>query len=208
MKRYIVNVRGINASGKSTAVRAYCQEHNMSPRELIYRGEKYRFMTNGKECALGWYKPYSNSEGLDSLRQDKEDFKNFFEFFLDEEQPRIVVYEKQIWSTTYKLTREISEIAGNHGYEFLAVCMRIKYETALNRLFLRNGGKMTNLDAFDKRFYATQRSRLNLMRGGITVIDADIEKITKEKMGGLIERALEMYDSSGGTSYGLIQYTE
>lgn len=211
MNKYVVNVRGINASGKSTAVRLFCRAFSLQPEVLEFGGQKYRVMTDGKKIAVGWYRPYSVAEGCDALKAGKEDFKRFLEYLLKERKPEIVVYEKQIWSTTYKLTKEIAGITEQSGYQFIAIHMKIRYEVALNRLFFRNGGNLTNLDNFDNRFYQVQCARKNMKKNRIVVFDADVEKIPKEKMDWCIIEAIRLFDEGergGEISGGLVQDTE
>lgn len=189
----VINVRGINASGKSTAVREYCNANGLKPVTISFRGNNYRAMTDGRKYVLGWYKPHSNSEGLDSLDVDKEEFKLFFHWFLAKYNPEVVVYEKQIWSTTYKLTAQLREIAIGKGHGFVALVMLIGYDQALNRLFARNGGNIGNLDNFDGRYKQVYRTRRALARAGVCVYDANVESIERSRMSEIIPTVIGMY---------------
>jgi len=200
--KIVVNVRGINASGKSTAVREYCRVNGLKPVNIQYKGDDYRVMTGNGVYVVGWYKPYSNSEGCDALKADKEDFKGFLKYLMREKKPEIIVYEKQIWSTTFKLTWEISQIARKADYKFIAIQMCIDYQTALNRLFGRNGGNFGNLDNFDGRFRAVYKSKESMIKSGLPVLDAFVGKISKEDMGNVIPTAIAMY--CDGKRYGRI----
>lgn len=191
----VINIRGINASGKSTAVREYCRENGLKPVTISFRGYDYKAMTDGKRYVLGWYKPYSNSEGLDNLDADKEEFKLFMHWFLRKYSPEVVVYEKQIWSTTYKLTAQLRKIAVEKGYGFVALVMMIGYNEALNRLFDRNGGNIGNLENYDGRYKSVYRTRETLLKAGVTVYDANMEKIDKARMGDVIPTVIGMYEA-------------
>jgi len=191
--KIVVNVRGINASGKSTAVREYCRANGLKPVNIQYNGNEYRVMIGNGICVIGWYKPYSKSEGCDAFREDKEVFKGLLSYIMREKKPDVIVYEKQIWSTTFKLTWEISQIARKAGYKFLAVQMCIDYQTALNRLFGRNGGDFGNLDNFDGRFRTVYRSKKSMIKSGLPVLDAYVSKISKENMQMVIPTAIAMY---------------
>lgn len=189
--KIVVNVRGINASGKSTAVREYCRVNGLKPKKIIRNGVTFKVMVGEEICVVGWYKPYSNSEGCDTLRADKEEFKDFIEYLLKKTDVKVIVYEKQIWSTTYKLTKEIHDICVKEGCIFVAVHMGIAYSSALNRLFERNGGKFGNLSNFDSRFYSVQNSRKNLIINKIPVIDVNIDAVPKEKMYMVIQTIIK-----------------
>ena len=191
--KYVVNVRGINASGKSTAVRQFCIKNNMYAETIEYNGNEWKVMTNGKYIAIGHYKPYSNSEGCDSLRKSKEEFKDFLRWLLLRNY-EIVVYEKQIWSTTYKLTAEICTISRKCGYTFIAVQMSVDYQSALNSLFRRNGNNFGNLENFDRRFYGVQRSRRKLLQKKVALYDAIIKTIPKEQMYETIYDAIRLHN--------------
>lgn len=202
----VINIRGINASGKSTAVREYCRENGLKPVTISFRGYKYRAMTDGKRYVLGWYKPYSNSEGLDSLDADKEEFKLFMHWFLRKYSPEVVVYEKQIWSTTYKLTSEIVKICKKYGYEFAVVLMQIKYEDALNRMYERNGGKDKNFENFNNRFHAVYRSTNSLSELDISYFRVDVMKIEIDRMKTILEQAVTLAEK--GVKRGFVPYPE
>lgn len=191
----VINIRGINASGKSTTVREYCRENGLKPVTILFHGHNYRAMTDGYKYALGWYKPYSDSEGLDSLDVKKEEFKLFMHWFLRKYTPKVVVYEKQIWSTTYKLTAQLRKIAIENGYGFVALVMMIGYNEALNRLFNRNGGNIGNLENYDRRYMGVYRSREAILRAGVIVYDADVEKIDIAQMVHVIPTVIDMYET-------------
>lgn len=188
----VINVRGINASGKSTAVREWCIAHSLKPVAIRFQGQEYRVMTNGREYALGWYKPYSESEGLDSMKSDKDEFKLFLHWFLRKYRPDVVVYEKQIWATTFKLTNEISCICRKYGYKFAAVLMQIGYEDALNRLYNRNGGKDTDFNNFDGRYKAVYTSARTIAEHGIPLFYVDSMKVRAEDMKEICPQAAIM----------------
>lgn len=206
MNGVVINLRGINASGKSTAVREYCKEHNMKPRKISFHGYDYNIMTNESEYALGHYKPFSDSEGLDSLKADKEEFKLFLRWFLQQFKPVSVIYEKQIWSTTFKLTSEIAEICKKEGYRFAAVLMKTGYQESLNRLFERNGGNDINLDGFDNRYKAVYRSSESLLRFGIPLFCVDVDNTKKEDMKKICGQAVFLTEK--GEKRGFIPYPE
>lgn len=202
----VINIRGINASGKSTAVREYCNENGLKPKTISFRGYDYKVMTDGRKYVLGWYKPYSNSEGLDPLNVDKEEFKLFLHWFLRKYKPSFVAYEKQIWSTTYKLTSEIIKICKKYGYEFAVVLMQIKYEDALNRLYGRNGGEDKNFDNFDKRFYSVYHSSNALSGLDISFIRVDVMKIEIDRMKTILGQAETLAEK--GVKRGFVPYPE
>lgn len=202
----VINIRGINASGKSTAVREYCRENGLKPITISFRGHNYRAMTDGRKYVLGWYKPYSNSEGLDPLNVDKEEFKLFLHWFLRKYKPSFVAYEKQIWSTTYKLTSEIVKICKKYGYEFAVVLMQIKYEDALNRLYGRNGGEDKKFDNFDKRFYSVYHSTNALAALDISFFRVDVVKIEIDRMKTILEQAESLAEK--GVKRGFVPYSE
>lgn len=206
IKGLVINVRGINASGKSTAVREFCRTFDLKPEQIQFQGNKYRVMTDGKKYVIGWYKPYSDSEGCDSLDVDKEAFKRFLQHLIGGVRPELIVYEKQIWSTTYKLTGEIIDLSKAYGYNFLVVQMMIGYEDSLNRLFFRNGGKNVNLENFDTRFTGVQRSLKQLEKRNIFILYSDPLKIPIERMKEVLLSGIEMVKR--GQKRGSIPYPE
>lgn len=206
-KGLVINVRGINASGKSTAVREFCRTFNLKPSQIQVRGKKYRVMTGGGKYVIGWYKPYSGAfEGCDPMNIDKEDFKMLLKLIMEEERPDLIVYEKLIWSTTYKLTGEIIDLAKGFGYDFLAIQMMISYEDSLNRLFTRNAKKNVSIENFNNRFACVQRSLKKLEAKDIFILYSYSSKIPIDGMQEVLLSGIEMVKR--GEKRGSIPYPE
>lgn len=205
MNGVVVNIRGMNASGKSTMVREFCRKYSLQPQEVIFKGKKFKTMFDGKRLVMGWYQPFSTGEGCDALKADKEEFREFLRYSMDQIKPTVIVYEKQIWSNTYKFTGEISEMCDQHGYGFIAIQMLVRYETALNRLLVRNGGRTDKLRQFDKNFRAVRSSAINLKKAKKIVFDIDSEEIPIENTWRCIDEAIMLFYNGerGGKLSGL-----
>lgn len=189
----VINIRGINASGKSTAVREYCKDNSMKPAVIELGGATYKIMTNGRAVALGHYKPFSNSEGCDSYKHSNEQVKRFLCYIMGKLKPEVIIYEKFIWTTSYKFAIEVNSLCRKYGYTFIAVLFDISYECELNRLFKRNGGADVNLDMFDSGRRGAYRSMKRLKEDGVVTAMVNVERVKKENMRKIIPQIIKKY---------------
>lgn len=201
-KGIVINVRGINASGKSTAVREFCRLYSLEPKKIPFMGYKYKIMTDGKKYVIGWYKPYSNSEGCDPLNVSKEHFKLFLKYLMKDLRPEVIVYEKQIWSTTYKLTSEIRQIVEDSSYTFLVIQMSISYADGLNNLFIRNKKDTTCFKNYNNRFYSVNNSVKKLKKHKANIMFVDFIRVPFSEMKYVIPKCIDFIE--GGGNCGLI----
>lgn len=195
-KKYIVQLRGGNACGKSTAMRQYCAAHGMKPGEIDTPFGSVKVMHSPGRSVIGWYKPFSNAEGCDASVNSKEHLLSTIER-LCEGGDALICFEGFIYGKTYTLPNRINALAKRMGYTFVAVLFSVPYSTELERLMNRNGGKMVNLNVFDASYFGARKAFGKLRQTSIPCFDIDTSGIPLTEMGGIIDDIIYRLNTGG-----------
>lgn len=97
-----------------------------------------------------------------------------------------IAFESMIFSTTYKFSHDASVIAGRSGYEFSCVYLNVDYDTALARIFERNGGKPINYDKLAERILRCRTAYEKMRASGVRCIDVDATNMTPDEIGSIV----------------------
>ena len=187
--KYLIQLRGSNASGKSTAVRQFCQKFELKPAEVRVGGKCTSIMTNEKYAVVGKYKPYSGGEGCDAHVHDASQLKATIFELLRSRKYDIVVFEGFIYSATYKFATDVDRIAKLCGYKYKPALLRLPYDERLRRLFERNGGNTDiNLSSIDHNLKSGEVAARKIREAGIPLTYIDVSKIPFEDMWKIIFR--------------------
>lgn len=187
--KYVIQLRGTNASGKSTAMRQYCAARGLKPTWLDTSPKRTKIMSDGKISVLGWYQPYSIAEGCDAALSGRAQLLSALEALFKRGQ-EVVAFEGMIYSNTYLLPTRVDRLAKKYGYKFIACFLACSYTTELQRLMNRNGGKDIDFDNFDMKFYTSRKSFGKLLQSGILCYEVDTDRTPIDDMGGVIEEAI------------------
>ena len=179
----IVQLRGCNACGKSTAMKQYAFENGLREKLLNIHGEKQWVMVNGTTAVIGKYQQQSNHGGLDQYK-GKQHFYNTLCTLMSGGY-KTICFESYMLSKTQRFCEELNAFAKKNGWEYIAVLMDIGYTTELSRLFERNGGAEIDMDKFDQGRMKIYRVQNNLRKKGIKTMTADVENTPYQKMGGI-----------------------
>lgn len=186
----IVQLRGLNASGKTTAMRQFAEKNNLAEKHIDVTGIQTWVMVNGKTAVIGRYPKSSNFGGCDSCIKGKQHLFNTIQKLI-ENGYRTIAFEGFLFSGSTKLALEINDLAKRNGYDYIAVLMNLRYETELNRLFSRNGGKEINLKSFDGGRRGVYKSNDEISKRGVRTYIADAENTPKEEMWKIVQSAIE-----------------
>lgn len=194
--KYIVQLRGANACGKSTAMRQYCKANAMTPGYVETEHGRMKVMRSANKVVIGWYKPFTNAEGCDASAGSKERLIEAINRLCDEGND-VICFEGFVYGKTYALPNRINAIAESRGYKYIAVLLSVPYTTELERLMKRNGGKPVNLNVFDSSYYGARKAFGKLVQSKVRCLDIDTSRIALEEMGGVIEEAIRRYKDGG-----------
>lgn len=188
MKR-IVQLRGLNASGKTTAMRGFAQRHNLIERQIDVGGIKTWVMTGGEIAVVGRYPNSSNFGGCDSCIKGKQHLFDTLGTLIEKGYSKIA-FEGFLFSGSFRLGIALNAFAKNNGYEYVSVLMDLDYSTELERLFRRNGGKEINLDSFDSGRRGVYRTQQKLEKIGCKTIRGNAQDKPIDEMWQIVEGAL------------------
>lgn len=185
----LLQIRGANSTGKSTAMRQFCERHGLNVHKVKVGGIPTTIETNAERSivVLGRYdKP---SGGCDRFR-NTEHVVATIKAVIAKWHPNAVLFEGFIYSLTVSFALQINEIANENGYIYRAVLLDLPKERQLEWLYNRNGGNKVNA----KRIIESQE-RANvaydkLREAGIDIIKVRSDKIIKEQMWQIVEERL------------------
>lgn len=185
--RRMIQLRGANACGKTTAVNQFIRLHDLQTDTLEYRGKNYELQTDGRIYVIAKRRDDGTYGGLDGYVRNRDELVNVLIKVLKVKKPEILVFEGLVYGLTYKLGCQINEIAKSHGYHYTAVCLYLPLNEALERLYKRNGGKPINEETLTQKGLNGLRAYTKLSKSGIDTRLIDTADIPKDKMYKLIE---------------------
>ena len=190
--RMMIQLRGSNGYGKTTAVSQFIAKRGMIPENIDCDGETFELQTDGKGIyVLAKRRNDGTYSGLDGYVHDRNMLIKLIKKLIKTRQPDVIVFEGLIYGVTFKLGFDLNQLAKMYGYHFTAICLSLPRDIAIDRLYKRNGGKPFNEDAFDGRCKSTIASYEKLRDNGVDARLVDTSKIQKNNMYTIIEGVLE-----------------
>lgn len=177
----IIQIRGNNGTGKTTLVRRFIS------------GKKYRIITfyvlgRQIECTkiddiiiLGRY-DQNECGGCDSAVKNAEELKILLGKVTNKEKPKTIIFEGVMYGKTFSLSYEIHKYCKAIGADYIALCLIADFETTLERIYRRNGGKKVNVENLHSSWKSSIRSNNKLKQAGVNVIKINTCTATKEEI--------------------------
>lgn len=139
----IIQIRGCNGTGKTTAVREFVNKNNLKIKEITINNllTHISVSDDNKIVVLGRYD--KKSGGCDLYKSNDHVFNTMI-WVITNIKPRLVIYEGVIYSTIYKFSVRVAEMAKKYGYKYMSIQLRTAPSTILDRIYKRNGGKKIN----------------------------------------------------------------
>lgn len=183
--RVLVNIRGCNGSGKSTIPLSMMDDPKMWVHEIVGSdGKKVGAITvfpSYKWVALGTY--FNKTGGLD-LSKSNEATKMTLYAALDGFPEYDVLMEgimaSTIRSTYEELFREVSDYYNDLTVIILSLIPPV--ETAIARVYQRNGGKPVKEEAIKSKWRTVERNWRYFRDAGFVSIRVNSAKVKKEDM--------------------------
>ena len=188
----IVQLRGLNASGKSTAMKQFVQKNGLKEKQIDVIGQKTWISVNEKIVVLGRYsREAPTGNGCDVAIRGKEHLIATIQMMMDAHFD-VIAFEGVMYSSRKQLVFYLYDLAEKNGYKFISVLMHLDYTEELNRLFKRNGCKMINLDNFDSKRKSVYRIQNELRKSGKLTFEENVGKKPFSDMGEIVEKAIKM----------------
>lgn len=191
MKFRVVNVRGCNAVGKSTAVREFI---NRSGEEEIKTISLPKSKLNSEVtfcrnniCVLGNYR--QTSPGCDRY-SGKLQIHETILHLIYEYTPRAIVYEGVINSKTARGTLELVSKLNRTNYEYRGLFYYAPFSNVCANLEERNGGKEVNWVRLTSTFNHALRATEILEENGCSIDWIEAYKMRPEDLANPIVNAI------------------
>lgn len=173
--RRVFQIRGVTGAGKTTAMRNLLRSLG-TPRTFraatAHGPEAYT--TSGKLVAVGDYNATAKCVGCDRLKGRRQIF-DAVDAAIDRGH-ELIGLESMIFSTTFKMSSDLSRHLEARGYDFLLVFLDCDFATALERVHARNGGKPISLVGLEHRVSAYETSMGKCIEAGMSNVRIDATK--------------------------------
>lgn len=187
--KYLINLRGAGASGKTTVLRQYCERYGISKVEKVetpFASLPISILNNGV-IVFGDYTIQANCLGADRFKNGSKDIIDCFIAVCEKYNPNIIIYEHMFSSHTFKCSYEISQIAKEFGYEYFAIQLQVSEQKRRRNVIARSGS-----NASMKRFDSNNGKRVDaaskkLMDAGIYVLQINVDNMKFENMWKILE---------------------
>ena len=187
----MIQLRGTNATGKTTAVRQFVFRGGFCVREMPNAGRQIEYHWN-EERRIAVLGRYDKREcgGIDGYIEYRDELLDIIAKMMRTIRPEVIIYEGIAMATTFKLAHDIAMLCKRTGYEFVAVCLEPPLEVAFERLAGRNGGRPVNYMKVQEKWFSAARANEKLEAAGLHVVRFDTSRIPKEDMWKIIEGVL------------------
>lgn len=187
----VIQLRGTNATGKTTAVRQFIAKGNFEVRDIAVNGEiiEYHYEPDRNIVILGRY--YTRvSGGVDGSITNKNVLRNSIVKILRAIRPETFIFEGIVYGVTFKFGYELYRALKSLNYDYKAICLVPPLEVAFDRVAERNGGKPVDLLSIQRKWFSAARAAENLKQHGVPVRIVDTSKIPKDAMWKIIQDEL------------------
>lgn len=185
MDRLIVNVRGSNASGKTSAVRGFIAGYDDTALETIEGNICTRCGSDA--YVLGRYD--KKNGGCDAY-SGRDQVLRAIKAVIRQRHPRIIVYEGMIYSTTVKMARDVGEIFAMEGYRYKGIYLRCRFAEVIRRLEARNDGRPYDILSVKKTYDVCYSTFKSIQDSGMDIIRIDTDEMGIDEMAQIIPHAV------------------
>lgn len=183
----VIQIRGNNASGKTTSVRQFVENNNLRLEEVDVKGIKTNICTGENVVVLGRYD--KKTGGCDRFR-GREHVLSTIIWVIKNIKPDTIVFEGVIYSFTYTFASVVRAAVKRYGYGYKGICLYCPLDITFERLYNRNGGKPVNEEAIKLQARNLYVSYKRLLNSGVDMEMLDTSKIDLEEMHTIIEGAI------------------
>lgn len=188
----VIQLRGTNSVGKTTAVRQFLQRGNYEKRQVIVRNSlcEYYFDESSRIAVLGRYDRNSYSGGIDGNITDRDVLLDAILRIARLEKANAIVFEGVLYGVTFKLTYELYRACVALGYRYSGILLQPPLQYVFDRIRERNGGKEVNEDSIANKYFTASRAAEKMKAAGIPTRIIDTSKVPLRDMYKIIEEEI------------------
>lgn len=185
----IIQVKGSNATGKTTTIRQFIENHNLRKEAVKVESEDVPIYANNEHtiCILGDYE--AKNGGCDRFKGKKQIYSTI-KYLIKSYNSKYIIFEGFIYGKSLSFAEEMLKFSRLYNYEYLSVFLFRKPQSALNLLYKRNGNNSIN----EKSFFSSYKMCLSCYKKSkerkMLVKAYDVDNIDLAKMGSILEEAL------------------
>lgn len=180
-----MNVRGSNASGKTTAVRGFIDSFGDTAIETIGGNECTRCGSDA--YVLGRYD--KKNGGCDGY-SGRDQVLRAIKAIIRQRHPSVIIYEGMIYSKTVKMARDVGEIFAIEGYRYKGIFLRCRFTEVIRRLEARNDGRPYDILSVKKTYDACYSTYKSIKAEGIDIVRIDTDGMGIDEMAQIIPDAI------------------
>ena len=186
--RKVIQLRGTNATGKTTAVRQLIETGGFEVRFFRHGKMDVAYTMNDERsiCVLGRYDTRVCG-GFDGVIKDKRLLMDIIIKMLKVLQPKYYVLEGVMYGVTFAFGFNLNKVCDMLGYHYVGLCLIPPLDVSLLRLYGRNGGKEIDVKHLQDKHFATIRAYEKLKANGVDVKIVNSAIIPKDQMQKMIE---------------------
>lgn len=187
----VIQLRGTNATGKTTAIRQFIErgEFSVERIKIGLRDIEYHWEENRRIAVLGRYDK-SITGGIDGYITDKRLLQDVILRLINRVHPETLLFEGIVYGVTFQFAYELSNLLKRIGYEYVGLCFIPPLDVVFERLSERNGGKQVDYMSVQNKWFTASRAYERLFKAGVKVKEIDTTKIQKESMWRVIQQEL------------------
>ena len=179
----ILNIRGCNASGKTTAVREYIKTFKDS--QIININGHVFTRCSDTIFALGRYD--KKNGGCDGYKGGNYVIEAI-STIIEKERPKLIIYEGMLYSKTFKFAYSVDLLFKERGYRYKGVYLYRPFPDIIKLLEARNNGANYDISHILNTHKANETSYKKLKDAGIDITKVDAGKIPLEEMKNIIKQ--------------------
>ena len=187
----VIQLRGTNATGKTTAIRQFIERNKFKVFSIRVgnRDIEYHWDDNLKIAILGRYDK-AVTGGVDGYITNKDFLRDCIVKMVKMLKPEVLIFEGVVYGVTFKFAYELARVLKTIGCEYKGVCLLPPLDVVFDRLAQRNGDKPVDYMSVQNKWFSASRAYDKLVANGIQVKLIDTSKIPKDSMYRIIEGEL------------------
>lgn len=183
----IIQVRGNNGTGKTTTVREFINNHDYDIVTVEVGGRKIECHKFQDIIVIGRYDK-NDCGGCDASVKTGDELKNVIAKISKTLKPKCIIFEGVMYGKTFSYSYEVYQYCKMIKAEYLAICLVPDFDTTLDRIYKRNGGKEVNIEGLYNGWKSAIKSNKKLEHANVPIALFDTSIMAKEDMGRILEQ--------------------
>lgn len=188
----ILNIRGGDGSGKTTAVWEYLKNHSFDYRSIVV-GKRYKseltVVDGGRVIICGAYDGTRGS-GVDKYKGGKQLVPTIAKV-IRTYYPDTVIYEGYVFSTVAGVNKKIAQMARDYGYQWVGIYLSLTLKEQESNLEERyNRTDYLDITKVEQQNEVIRRATRRMLQSGEAIRKVNISGYPKPKMAQIIEKEI------------------